>query len=74
MQNPMEQWVQRVRKYSSQYNDSTWAAHQVTGRPKVYPQYGDIHGAWAQSNPDANEYIEVSGKFYYFDCLFEPYS
>ena len=55
----MEQWVSRVRALSSQYNNGTWAAHQVTGPPKVYPRYGDINGAWAQSGPDANEYLEV---------------
>ena len=56
----MEQWVQRVRAFSSQYNDGTWAAHQVIGPAKVYPRYGDINGAWAQSSPDANEFLEVS--------------
>ena len=56
----MEQWVNRVRSFSSQYNTGTWAADQVIGAPKVYPRYGDHHGAWAQSNPDANEFIEVS--------------
>merc|ERR1712013_93791 len=55
----MEQWVSSVRSFSSQYNDGTWAAHQVIGPPKVYPRYGDINGAWAQSGPDANEYLEL---------------
>ena len=58
----MEQWVHRVRTYSSQYNDTNWAANQVIGAPKVYPKYGDHHGAWAQGRRDANEFIEVNEK------------
>lgn len=41
---PTEQWVARVLDFSSQYNDTTWAADQVIGAPKVYPNYGDLHG------------------------------
>lgn len=65
----MEQWVSSVRSFSSQYNDGTWAAHQVIGPPKVYPRYGDINGAWAQSGPDANEYLEVTCFSFVFHFL-----
>lgn len=34
--------VTRVVEFSSQYNDSTWAANQVIGPPKVYPRHGKI--------------------------------
>lgn len=36
-----------------------WAANQVIGPPQVYPQYGDIEGAWASENTNSIEYIEV---------------
>ncbi|CAF1274405.1 unnamed protein product [Adineta ricciae] len=54
-----EQWVSRVVDYSSQYNNDTWAAHQIIGPPKVYPRYGDLNGAWAQGNRANNEFIVI---------------
>ena len=39
---------------------SSWSANQVVGPPKVYPQYGDIHGAWAPKTIDSHQYLEVS--------------
>jgi len=54
-----EQWVEKVRAFSSQYNNGAWAADQVIGAPQVYPRYGDIQGAWAQKNPDAREFLEL---------------
>lgn len=38
----------------------SWAANTVIGPPRVYPQHGDLHGAWASSNIDAKQFIEVS--------------
>ena len=31
----------------------------MIGPPQVYPQHGDIHGAWATSVCDKNQFIEV---------------
>lgn len=38
----------------------SWSANTVIGPPRVYPQHGDLHGAWASSNIDAKQFIEVS--------------
>ncbi|XP_076075167.1 uncharacterized protein LOC143046075 isoform X1 [Mytilus galloprovincialis] len=54
-----EQWVSRVISYSSQYNNGNWAADSVIGKPRVYPKYGDIPGAWAQGKKDSKQFIEV---------------
>ncbi|ELU07099.1 hypothetical protein CAPTEDRAFT_188992 [Capitella teleta] len=53
-------WVSSVSGFSSQYNSTTWSANCVVGAPRVYPRYGDIHGAWAQSSCDADQYIQVN--------------
>jgi len=55
----IRQWVSNITAFSSQYNDSTWAATNVIGSPKVYPDYGDRQGAWAQGDKSANEFIEL---------------
>ena len=36
-----------------------WSANSVIGPPRVYPRYGDIHGAWAQGNITEAEFIIV---------------
>ncbi|XP_048763163.1 TD and POZ domain-containing protein 3-like [Ostrea edulis] len=57
--NKVRQFVAKVTKFSSQYNSSSWSANTVIGPPRVYPQYGDLHGAWASSDINANQFIEV---------------
>ncbi|KAH3795476.1 uncharacterized protein LOC127838584 [Dreissena polymorpha] len=52
------QWVSKVIKYSSQYNTGSWSAQQILGVPDVYPTYGDLNGAWASHDIDANQYLE----------------
>lgn len=53
-------WGAAVRSFSSQYNTSGWAATQVLGAPNVFPQYGDLVGAWAPSSTsNPADYIEV---------------
>lgn len=42
----------------------SWSANAVIGPPRVYPQHGDLHGAWASSNIDAKQFIEVSPILY----------
>lgn len=37
----------------------SWSANSVVGPPRVYPRYGDIHGAWAQGNTTDSEFIIV---------------
>ena len=39
--------------------DSSWSANTVIGPPRVYPQHGDLHGAWASSAIDDRQFIEV---------------
>ena len=54
------QWCSRVLGGSSQYNADSWSYHQAAGRPRVYPRYGDIHGAWApQQSRGTHEWIEL---------------
>ncbi|XP_052071152.1 uncharacterized protein LOC127709590 [Mytilus californianus] len=36
-----------------------WAADSIIGKPRVYPKYGDIPGAWAQGQKDSKQFIEV---------------
>jgi speckle-type POZ protein len=36
-----------------------WSAVQIIGQPKVYPEYGDRHGAWAQRDRDSQQFIVV---------------
>ncbi|XP_022313504.2 F-box/LRR-repeat protein 4-like isoform X2 [Crassostrea virginica] len=55
----IRQWVSSVAQFSSQYDNTGWAATQVIGAPKVYPKYGDIRGAWASGSRSNNEFIEV---------------
>ncbi|XP_063445989.1 TD and POZ domain-containing protein 1-like isoform X1 [Mytilus trossulus] len=57
--NFVEQWVSKVLHYSSQYDSQSWPASCVEGKPRVYPKYGDIAGAWAQKHKDANQFIEI---------------
>ncbi|KAH9499206.1 hypothetical protein Btru_004449 [Bulinus truncatus] len=55
----MKQWAQKVIRFSSQYNNTGWSAEQILGRPKVYPQYGDMQGAWASESIDSFQFIEI---------------
>ncbi|CAC5402422.1 unnamed protein product [Mytilus coruscus] len=57
--NYVEQWVSKVIHFSSQYDSQSWPASCVEGQPRVYPKYGDIAGAWAQKQKDANQFIEI---------------
>ncbi|XP_052233558.1 uncharacterized protein LOC127846389 isoform X3 [Dreissena polymorpha] len=52
------QWVSGVLNFSSQYNTGTYSAQQILGVPDVYPSYGDLHGAWASKDIDANQFLE----------------
>ncbi|VDI51178.1 Hypothetical predicted protein [Mytilus galloprovincialis] len=54
-----EQWVSRVISYSSQYHNGNWAADSVIDKPRVYPKYDDIPGAWAQGKKYSKQFIEV---------------
>lgn len=47
---PVNQWVSRVIGFSSEYNQDTWCANNIIGAPRVYPNYGDLQGAWAQAS------------------------
>lgn len=38
----------------------SWSADQILGPPKVYPEYGDLHGAWASEECNLREFIEVN--------------
>ena len=44
---------------SSQYSTGNGAA-KATGRPDVWPKYGDRPGAWAAADNSAREWLEVS--------------
>ncbi len=53
--------------FSSEYNTTTWSASQALGEPDVYPNYGDLEGAWAQYEPKykTREFLE----FYFEDAI-----
>ncbi|KAJ8319077.1 hypothetical protein KUTeg_004168 [Tegillarca granosa] len=59
LQCDVKLWVSRVTRFSSQYNSTTWSANCLVGKPRVYPKYGDIHGAWAQGTIDSNQFVEL---------------
>ena len=48
-----------------------WSAAKALGSPTVYPNYGDIQGAWASGNITNHEFIEVSLSFY-AHCIYGP--
>lgn len=52
--------------FSTEYGGG-WSAQHALGEPDVYPEYGDIEGAWAQYEPyyDKREYLE----FYFEDAI-----
>ncbi|CAL1542132.1 unnamed protein product [Lymnaea stagnalis] len=55
----LKQWVKKVISFSSQYNNTGWSADQVVGSPKVYPEHGDLNGAWASGSIDKHQFIEL---------------
>ncbi|XP_062581076.1 speckle-type POZ protein B-like [Saccostrea cucullata] len=57
--NKVRQFVAKVKNFSSQYNSSSWSANTVIGPPRVYPQHGDLHGAWASKDINAHQFVEV---------------
>ena len=48
------QWATGA-KASSQYREDRWAPEQMTGRPDVYPRYGDHDTAWVASTQNGGE-------------------
>lgn len=48
------QWASRA-KASSQYREDRWTPEQMTGRPDVYPKYGDYDKAWTATSSDGGE-------------------
>ena len=56
-----EQWVSSLNGYSAQYDAGSWQAANIIGAPRVYPQYGDLAGAWAQPYNSQNmEWVDFS--------------
>ncbi len=45
---------------SSEYTTSGWSAMQATGAPDVYPDCGDISGAWATDGYGRVDWIEIT--------------
>lgn len=48
------QWASGA-KASSQYREDRWTPEHMTGRPDVYPKYGDYDTAWVASTSDGGE-------------------
>ncbi|KAI9330896.1 hypothetical protein DFJ73DRAFT_899698 [Zopfochytrium polystomum] len=44
---PIEQFVDRVVDFSSEYSSPAWGASRVCGPPRAYPAYGDQQETWA---------------------------
>ena len=55
---PGSQWVSRSPGASAEYS-TLWSRHQVVGRPKVYPRFGHLAGAWAPRGRGPDEWIEL---------------
>ncbi|KAH3885541.1 hypothetical protein DPMN_009536 [Dreissena polymorpha] len=59
---PEEQWVSRIRAFSSEWSSEYWSAKQVIGPPNVYPQYLDSPSAWSIGKNKLNsrtEFLEL---------------
>ncbi len=53
-------WASEVAGFSTEYSSTRNAARTVLGSPDVYPQHGDVEGAWASRETDfGDEWIEV---------------
>ncbi|HBN97590.1 MAG TPA: hypothetical protein DDZ66_14985 [Firmicutes bacterium] len=53
------QWASGA-KASSQYREDRWTPEHMTGRPDVYPRYGDYETAWVASTSDGGqEWVEL---------------
>lgn len=52
-------WASAVLAVSSQYDAQSWSAPQVLGPPNVFPQHGDLPGAWAQSYGSSRDSITL---------------
>eukprot|EP01124_Arcella_intermedia_P025618 TRINITY_DN4612_c0_g1_i1.p1 TRINITY_DN4612_c0_g1~~TRINITY_DN4612_c0_g1_i1.p1 ORF type:complete len:267 (-),score=31.10 TRINITY_DN4612_c0_g1_i1:22-801(-) len=53
------QWISRIKKASSTYA-AGWETETMIGPPRVFPQYGDIRGAWApRSSSGTQESLQV---------------
>ncbi|XP_056019555.1 uncharacterized protein LOC125669622 isoform X2 [Ostrea edulis] len=57
--NTIQQWASVVDSFSSQYDSTRWSANQILGPPKVFPDHGDIPGAWASKSCDSVEFVEI---------------
>lgn len=54
-------WGASVTDVSSSHPEPAWEAAGVLGAPDVWPEYGDLAGAWASETPDGGEeWIEVA--------------
>ena len=56
---PGAQWVHRAVAASSE--SDTNPRHDTMGRPRIYPRYGDLPGAWAPrvAEQQAEEWLEI---------------
>ncbi len=53
-------YASSVLSYSSEYSAGGWGSVQLLGAPDVYPDYGDMPGAWTASNEDdPREFVEL---------------
>ncbi len=53
-------WASAVAGFSTEYSTTRNAGRSVIGAPDVYPQHGDLEGAWASRETDfGDEWIEV---------------
>lgn len=49
---PKQVWASAVLDFGTEYDNPGWAASQALGAPDVFPNYGDLAGAWAPATPD----------------------
>ena len=54
-------YASSVIGFSTEYNTTTWSAGQALGAPNVYPNHGDIAGAWASATQDGQREFLVLG-------------
>ncbi|MCW5911278.1 MAG: hypothetical protein KIT62_09405 [Cyclobacteriaceae bacterium] len=57
----IKQYASAVIGYSSQWSSGDWSAQRALGEENVYPEYGDLSGAWASFTADGQREFLVLG-------------
>ncbi|TVQ07517.1 MAG: T9SS C-terminal target domain-containing protein [Bacteroidetes bacterium] len=60
LQEKQLHYAHTIHNYSSQQSATGNTVNNLAGQPSVYPQYGNLPGAWMPSGENNREYVDVS--------------